>query len=85
MNGGRGLGAAAGNAVGGQGVSNVKQLCAYVFARLGEPVSLVQESRAIGHGHCRVRFIASRLIWSAGTRVVPFTFVPVSARVPACQ
>src|ERR1700684_812478 len=25
------------------------------------------------------------LIWSAGTRVVPFTFVPVSARVPACQ
>src|SRR5271170_3136220 len=25
------------------------------------------------------------LIWSTGTRVVPFTFVPVSARVPACQ
>ena len=24
-------------------------------------------------------------IWSVGLRVVPFTFVPVSARVPACQ
>src|SRR6185312_14187928 len=24
-------------------------------------------------------------IWPVGIRVVPFTFVPVSARVPACQ
>jgi hypothetical protein len=31
------------------------------------------------------RPIVLRLIWSAGAWVVPFTFVPVSARVPACQ
>ena len=54
-------------------VLSIGHLIGYVRARLGERVDLLTESRA------------SDLIWSAGTRVVPFTFVPVSARVPACQ
>lgn len=33
----------------------------------------------------RGRSFVLRLIWLVGIRVVPFTFVPVSARVPACQ
>src|SRR5262249_39552143 len=45
-----------------------------VRAGLGERLGYLREIRASG-----------RLIWPAGMRVVPFTSVPVTVRVPACQ
>jgi hypothetical protein len=76
-----------GNAVRTQYVNNYCRLGHYVRVRFREPVSWLlgkpcERPQYLSAGG---RPVVLRLIWSSGLRVVPLTFVPVSARVPACQ